>query len=176
MKRLVTQFDTERTRATVATPTCCCCCCCCVASILTATAVATIDAHDAAGRAQVPEARRWLYGFAGVLALPAALFAAGTAGYLVENLSDQLAFYAAIVAFFGAWIGVLVAIHGHLRSPRIAKSVALTVVPSTVLFGLELVAGAMLIFSGEGGFVIYLLLAVALPFIAVPLLLAWIRS
>ena len=37
MKRLVTQFDDARTRATVATPTCCCCCC--VGSILTATGV-----------------------------------------------------------------------------------------------------------------------------------------
>lgn len=36
MKRLTTQFDDTRLRATVATPTCssCCCCCCCLATMV----------------------------------------------------------------------------------------------------------------------------------------------
>lgn len=69
MKRLVTQFDKKRTRATVATPTCCCCCCC-VASIVTATAVPVLNSNDLAARAGVLESRRWLYWMEALLALP----------------------------------------------------------------------------------------------------------
>ena len=176
MKRLVTQFDVQRTRATAATPTCCCCCCCCVGSVLTATAVATVDAAEIAGRAEVPGGQRWLYGLAAFMALPIALLAAGTAGFLVVQITEPLAFLASIGAFFGAWIGTLVAIHGRLQSPRMAKSVALTVVPCSILFGLEFFAGAALLFAGGGGGVLYLLIAAALPFVATPLLLLWIRS
>lgn len=176
MKRLVTQFDAQRTRATAATPTCCCCCCCCVGSVLTATALATIDASDAAGRAPAPGAGRWLWCLAAFMALPIALLAAGTAGFLVAQASVQLAFLASTGAFFGAWIAVLVAVHGHLQSPRMIKSVSITVVACSILFGLEFFAGAALIFEGGGGGVAYLVLAAMLPFVAVPLLLLWIRS
>lgn len=176
MKRLVTQFDTERTRSTVATPTCCCCCCCCVGSVLSATAVATIDAYDAAGRAGVGAGRRWLYGLAAFSALPLALLASGTAGWLVSLASAYFPFFAALAAFYGVWIAVLVTIHGRLQSPRITKSVSLTVVFSSILFGLEFGIGAALISESGGLGVVYLVLAAVMPFVVVPLLLLWIRS
>jgi streptolysin S family bacteriocin protoxin len=174
MKRLVTQFDVQRTRATAATPTCCCCCCCCVGSVLTATALATIDASDAARRAGVP--RRWLYGLAAFLALPIALLAAGTGGFLAAQVAEQLAFIVSAGAFFGTWIGALVAIHGRLGSARLAKSISITVIGCTIMFGVEFFVGAALIFEGGGGGVAYLVLAAILPFVAVPLLWLWIRS
>jgi len=42
MLRLVSQFDNERIRASVATPTCgpcCCCCCCCIVTTLTSSII-----------------------------------------------------------------------------------------------------------------------------------------
>ena len=177
MKRLVTQFDTERTRSTVSTPTCCCCCCCCVGSVLSATALATIDAYDAASRAGVAAGRRWLYGLAAFSALPLALLASGTAGWLVSLVSAYFPFLAATAAFYGVWIAVLVMIHGRLQSPKIAKSVSLTVIFPSILFGLEFGIGAALITEGGGGGgVLYLVMAAVMPFVVVPLLLAWIRS
>ncbi len=42
MKRQITQFDNDRTNATVATPTCsssCCCCCCCLTTTLASSTI-----------------------------------------------------------------------------------------------------------------------------------------
>ena len=176
MKRLVTQFDRRRTRATVATPTCCCCCCCCVGSILTATGVTTIDAQHVAGRAGLPAGRRWLYGLAGFLALPLALLAATIAGSFASLIDEGLGFLASVVAFFAAWIGVLLGIYRSVEPPKRARAVGITVVCCTFMFGAELAAGIGLIFSGDYGWIVYLALAFTLPFALVPLLLKWIRS
>ncbi|MCL1983569.1 MAG: hypothetical protein FWG53_10875, partial [Clostridiales bacterium] len=42
MVKLISQFDNEKSKLTVATPTCgacCCCCCCCIVSAIIATGV-----------------------------------------------------------------------------------------------------------------------------------------
>jgi hypothetical protein len=41
MKRQITQFDNDRTNATIATPTCssCCCCCCCLTTTLASSTI-----------------------------------------------------------------------------------------------------------------------------------------
>ena len=50
MIRLVNQFDDERTRPTVATPSCgcCCCCCCCLASSISTTSISALQLGDIA--------------------------------------------------------------------------------------------------------------------------------
>ncbi|MFW5720434.1 MAG: hypothetical protein ACOCXT_05400 [Candidatus Dojkabacteria bacterium] len=48
MVKLITQFDTHTTRASLATPTCgpcCCCCCCCIVTTLTTGALTARNIH-----------------------------------------------------------------------------------------------------------------------------------
>ena len=177
VKRLVTQFDTERTRSTVATPTCCCCCCCCVGSVLSATALATIDAYDAAGRAGARR-RQALAVRARRVRGAAARAARVGHGRLARRRSSARTSRSSRRSrrSTASWIAVLVAIHGRLQSPKIAKSVSLTVVFPSILFGLEFGIGAALISEGGGAGVLYLVLAAVMPFVVVPLLLLWIRS
>ena len=46
MIKLVTQFDNEKTKLSLATPTCGCCCCCCCCCIVSTIATASISARN----------------------------------------------------------------------------------------------------------------------------------
>jgi hypothetical protein len=170
MMRLVTQFDDRRTRATVATPTCCCCCCCCVASIVSTTVVTVLNVNDVALEAQAPAARRWLCVTAAVAALPVALFAAGAATALTEDESG-LGTGIGLIAFFVVWTAALVLAYREAGLRSTSRPVGVTVTLGTLLFAVELfVAGSYLVDS-EAGFGLYLAgVAVAVPFVLVPLL------
>lgn len=169
MKRLVTQFDEKRTRATVATPTCCCCCCC-VASIVTATAVTVLNANDLAARAGVPESRRWLYWIEALLALPLAVLAGIAVGFLfsVGDGSGDGALVAGLIATAVAWPALLLGMYQQLGLVRSGGVVAVTVIVSAGLFVVEFIVGALLIVGGgpEGLYLSVLLV----PFLVVPLL------
>ncbi|MBQ6135084.1 MAG: hypothetical protein IJI60_02065 [Bacilli bacterium] len=46
MIKLITQFDNEKTRLSLATPTCGCCCCCCCCCVASTFAAASISARN----------------------------------------------------------------------------------------------------------------------------------
>ena len=168
MKRLVTQFDDKRLRATVATPTCCCCCCC-VASVLTSTALSALNVHELAGKVDMPESRRWLLRVVALTALPLAVVASIAAAWLTSLVSDDLAWLAGVVAFFGAWTGILVAAYKPLRPRSPGAIVAFTVIASTLMFCGELILGAAMVGDGtEGMGWVYLAVACAAPLALVP--------
>ena len=181
MKRLVTQFDDQRTRAAVATPTCCCCCCC-VASIVTSTAVTVLNAHDLVDQAQMPPSTGWLYRMAALLALPLAVLVATAAGLLFAVVDKPAADWVGIVAFFVAWPALLTLLYRGLGRRRSAKVVAITVVFGTALFFAELYGGALFLLSADDGtgegdelayLVAYLVVALTLSFGLVRLLRRW---
>lgn len=136
MKRLVTQFDDERTRATVATPTCCCCCCC-VASIVTSTAVTVLNAHELARQAEMTEAKRWLYRIAALVVLPLAVLVAIGVGLLFAVVDKPDAPWAGVVAFLAAWPALLALLYRQLGLTRSGKVVAITVLSGAGLFVAE---------------------------------------
>lgn len=183
MKRLVTQFDDTRTRATVATPTCCCCCCC-FASIISSTAVTVLNVNELAGQTEMPETRRWLYRFGALLALPLAVLLAIGAGLLFAIVDKPDSEWAGVAAFLLAWPALLVALYRQLGLRRSAKPVAITVICGlAVFFGEVGVVAAFLddddfFLYGEGGelFLAFLLFEVALGVGLVPLLRRWMAT
>ena len=46
MIKLITQFDNEKTKLSLATPTCGCCCCCCCCCVVSTFAAASISARN----------------------------------------------------------------------------------------------------------------------------------
>ncbi len=167
MKRLVTQFDDKRLRATVATPTCCCCCCC-VATVLTSTALSTLNVHELAGKVDMPESTRWLLRVVALTALPLAVVASIAAAWLASLASDELAWLAGVVAFFGAWAAILAAAYKPLRTRSRGAVVAFTVIVGTVMFCGEFILGAAMTSGSDGGGWVYLAVALAAPFALVP--------
>ena len=170
MKRLVTQFDDKRLRATVATPTCCCCCCC-VASVLTSTALSALNVHELAAKVDMPESRRWLLRVVALTALPLAVAASVAAAWLMSLASDELAWLAGVAAFFGAWTAILAAAYKPLRPRSRGAIVAFTVIVSTLIFCGEFILGAAMIGDdSDGSGWGYLAVALIAPFVLVPLL------
>jgi streptolysin S family bacteriocin protoxin len=173
MKRLVTQFDDARTRATVATPTCCCCCCCCcVGSILTATGVSALDANELAVRAQLPAGPRRGYVIGALSALPLAAVAASVVGGVLADVDDMAATLAGFGVLLAVWPALLTLIYRRLGARETGKAVGVTVIVCSLLFAAEFLGGLFLLLSGL--FPAYLLIAVGLPWLAVPLLRKWI--
>ena len=166
MKRLVTQFDDRRMRATVATPTCCCCCCCCAATIVSVTAATVLNTHELAAQTEIPEAKRWLLRSVALLVLPLATLAAYAAGSVVAPIGGSL--WIAIGVFLVAWAALLAMLYRTLGLPREGRVVAITVVAGSVLFAVELVVGFfVVVYTGW----LYLVFVLAVPFGLVPLLL-----
>lgn len=135
MKRLVTQFDEQRTRATVATPTCCCCCCCCcVASIATVTAVTVLNANELTGQSQMPGTRRSLYSVGAFLALPLAVLAGTAAARLFTLVYRDGAPAVGLISGIVAWAALLGLLYRQLGPLRSARATAITMVAAAVLF------------------------------------------
>jgi len=181
MKRLVTQFDDTRTRATVATPTCCCCCCC-FASIISSTAVTVLNVNELAGQTALPEPR-WLYNGAALLVLPVAVLLAIGAGLLFAIVDKPDAPWVGVAAFLLAWPALLVALYRQLGLRRSGKPVAITVICGLAVFFAEVgVVAAFLsdddYFADDGGglFLAFLLFEVALGVGLVPLLRRWMAT
>lgn len=175
MKRLVTQFDDTRTKATVATPTCssCCCCCCCVASILTTSSVTVMNVGDLAKENSVASGSAVGYKVLGFLAFPIAI-ALGIGSAFILSIF-------AIAVMVVAWMLILKFIYKKVGLHEPSKVIGTTVGLGTVFFIGEFIGGGALVLYGSGlsssssdsggsGPIIYLLLALVLPFLLVPLL------
>lgn len=175
MKRLVTQFDDTRTKATVATPTCssCCCCCCCVASILTTSSVTVMNVRDLARDNNVSSGSAAGYKVLGFLAFPIAI-ALGIGSAFILSIF-------AIAVMVVAWMLLLKFIYKKVGLHEPSKVIGATVGLGTVFFIGEFIGGGALVLYGSGlssssgdgggaGPVVYLVLAIVLPFLLVPLL------
>lgn len=175
MKRLVTQFDDRRTRATLATPTCCCCCCCCcVASVVTATTVTALNAHELAGQSERRSDSAVLYVIAAVLALPLAVLAAVFAGRLADAGGASAPGWYGLAVLLLIWPALLCALYASLGLPSKGKVTAITVVAFAAMFCVEFVCGLVLIVGAEfAGLVLYLLLASVMAYGGTRLLRRW---
>ena len=116
MLRLVSQFDNEKARVSVATPTCCCCCCCCIVTTLTSSIFTSMSLGKVAAKQQPSSeqqsskmlrvVRYSVYGF---LLLPIVLGVA----FLINLLQDTLFIYNNYVFIVPIliWVGGLYLFH-----------------------------------------------------------------
>lgn len=176
MKRLVTQFDDTRTRATVATPTCCCCCCCCVASIVTSTAVTVLNAHQLAGQTDMPRAQRWAYRIWALVALPLAVLVGTGVALLFEVVDRPDAYWAGLFGFMAAWAALLRLLYRRLGLTRSGRVVAITVIFGTALFLVELFVVVTAVVLENEDTLAYFLFALGVPAGLVPLLRRWMKG
>lgn len=173
MKRLVTQFDDKRTRATVATPTCCCCCCC-VASFVTTETVTVLNTLELLDRAPKPVTMRSSTSrTAGAFfALPLAVLGGIAAGLLFSFVHRDGAAAVGLIAGMAAWCALLALTYRNLGLARRAGVIAVTIVVGTALFYVEAWVGFMIFASdsvADPGWV-YVGFVVLVPLLAVPLL------
>ncbi len=183
MNRLVTQFDDRRTRATLATPTCCCCCCCCcVASVVTATAVTALNAHELAGQTERRADTAALYVIAAVLALPLAVLAAVLADQLADAGGASPPGWYGLGVLLLTWPALLYALYASLGLPRKGKVIAITVGACAAMFCVEFVGGLVLILGvayaglAYAGLALYLVLASGMAYGGIRLLRRWVAD
>ena len=148
MLKLVTQFDDNRAKPSLATPTCCCCCCCivttAVSSIITARNVINavkIQHNEGKIKDEKLVASKWIYGTLGFFALPLVIllgvslairWATSTA---IDYISDEAMAFYVIVISIAAYISVFGFLRYKLRLSRL--SIILTISLSLVFLVVE---------------------------------------
>lgn len=168
LQRQVTQFDTARTQASIATPTCssCCCCCCCLGASVAATVALPIDIDQVTPK-KTPSALKTQAKIIAGSAVPATILFWVIAFSFFQGLSNNL-LALSFISIAVLSIPLLVITFLAYRTASTPKSgvralAATAIIASTI--AAEAFIGMMLILSG----VPYIYLIGAIIFaIAVP--------
>lgn len=171
LQRQVTQFDTTRTQASIATPTCssCCCCCCCLGTAVAASVGLAIDVDKNAPK-KTPKAIKSQAKTYAAIAVPATvlfwILANMTFPELANNLIS-LGFIAIAILLLPLFGMILLAYHTAAIPTAGGRAIsAIAIIAGCVL--VEGYLGMMLIFMGMPGLLIYLIGATVIA-IAIPL-------
>lgn len=160
LQRQVTQFDTTRTQASIATPTCssCCCCCCCLGSSIAASVSLPIDIDQRTPKKTSKLAKTQAKTYA-ALAVPATvvfwIFANAIIPGLANNLMS-LSFAAIPIVLLPLFGMILMAYHTASFPKATARALSATAIIAGALI-VEAVAGMMILLAGGGaGMILYL--------------------
>ena len=155
MLKLVTQFDDNRAKPSLATPTCCCCCCClittAVSSIITArNAINAVKIQHNEGKIKDEQlvASKWIYGMLGFFALPFAIFLVILLAFLLisnDVYPEEVMVVYLIVLPIAAYISIFLFLRYKLRLSIL--SIILTISLSLVFLVVEFYIWLRLILS-----------------------------
>lgn len=174
MKRQITQFDNDRTNATVATPTCssCCCCCCCLTTAVTSSTLLAmrINKQAKSNRVRDPSGLTLLAAlFIPVIAAVTYLIVGAVNKVYGYCLTDKLntyssfansyqvcskpadTFYFIAPVGFLVTVGVLYYLYRRVRMHQpVTRSVFISLIVWVAFIG-EGIGGAILLLTGIGG-------------------------
>jgi integral membrane sensor domain MASE1 len=179
MKRQITQFDNERSSASVATPTCssCCCCCCCLTTTLASSTLLARRINQEAKQKKIKDpigltllaalflpvigALTYLLTFAinkdfGHCTQQTYTYSFGSSSYqFCSNPANNLYVIAPIAILVSIFVLSYLYVRVKMGKP-VLRAVIVTAIVAAA-FVAEGIGGAILILTGVGG-IIYLLL------------------